>query len=411
MDLFNQEVFRFPVQNYLVNKDSKGSLRVVSLSCAWNEEAHGFCIKRFTGIYGKKQIEQPDVFIKTGKAKRSVSEQAELQYKHMLKEYRDKGYKDLDNDPEKYTLEDLSKIAGEYKTSQNGTIKPMLAKPYSDITKTEIFNKTYYGSRKINGVRALLYWDGSNICTSSRGSISYDLVMDHIITHPLLIKLFQANPTLILDGEIYKHGWTLNKISGICRSQKTAYDGEPLEFYLYDIADLNMSFAERVAKLNKIKKLLNLSFDPEREWKEDELKIQLVPQELISGLDNMMQLHNKYVSEGWEGLVIRLATAKYGPGKRTNDMIKIKIYKDSEYKIVGLSEGLRPEDMCFIMETPNGQQFNAKPMGDRLQKEWYRNHLDELIGKMATLKYFEMSGKEGSEIPQQPVLIAIRDYE
>lgn len=122
-----------------------------------------------------------------------------------------------------------------------------------------------------------------------------------------------------------------------------------------------------------------------------------------------MKYHNEFVKEGWEGLVIRKVTGKYGPGKRTNDMIKIKIYKDSEYEVVGLSEGLRDEDMCFVMKTPSGQEFKAKPMGDREQKQWYRDHLDELIGKMATIKYFEMSGKEGSEIPQQPIFVAIRE--
>ena len=94
-----------------------------------------------------------------------------------------------------------------------------------------------------------------------------------------------------------------------------------------------------------------------------------------------------------------------------NDWIKIKVYQDAEYPIVGISEGLRDEDMCFVMKTPNGQEFKAKPMGDREQKQWYREHLNELIGKMGTLKYFEMSGKEGSEIPQQPIFIAVRDYE
>jgi hypothetical protein len=67
--------------------------------------------------------------------------------------------------------------------------------------------------------------------------------------------------------------------------------------------------------------------------------------------------------------------------------------------------------MCFILETPNGQRFNCKPMGTREQKKWYREHIDELIGKMLTIKYFEMSGVEGSDIPQQPTGIAIRDYE
>jgi hypothetical protein len=50
-------------------------------------------------------------------------------------------------------------------------------------------------------------------------------------------------------------------------------------------------------------------------------------------------------------------------------------------------------------------------MGDRAQKQWYREHIEELKGKMLTIKYFEMSGVEGSDCPQQPVGVAIRDYE
>lgn len=134
----------------------------------------------------------------------------------------------------------------------------------------------------------------------------------------------------------------------------------------------------------------------------------MVPQEFVSGWLYIKKMHDDYVSEGWEGLVIRNIKEVYGPGKRSNAMIKIKVYQEFEYEIVGLSEGLRDEDMCFIMKTPNGQEFKAKPMGDREQKQWYREHLDELIGKMGTLKYFEMSGKEGSEIPQQPIFICPR---
>lgn len=410
MDLFNNDL-KFPTQNFLVNRDSRGSLRIVNISCDWNDEEHAYEIIRITGIYNKTQTQQPSIFVRIGKVNRTVTEQTRLQYNHMLKEYRDKGYKDLNKNPEEYSEQELSTIAGEYKTTQEGLLKPMLAKQADSVANKKIFDKEYYGSRKINGVRCELWFDGKEIHAHSRGSISYDLVMDHVCSHPLLIQLFKANPSLIMDGEIYKYGWTLNKISGICRSLKTAYDGEPLEFYFYDIVDTELSFTDRFKKMLKIKKLLNLSFDPTKVWQEDDLKIQFVPQDKMSGWDNMMTIHNKFISEGWEGLVIRLASAKYGPGKRTNDMIKIKVYKDAEYKIVGLSEGLRPEDMCFVMETEQGQQFNAKPLGDRSQKQWYREHLNELIGQMATLKYFEMSGKEGSEIPQQPVLMCIRNYE
>jgi hypothetical protein len=50
-------------------------------------------------------------------------------------------------------------------------------------------------------------------------------------------------------------------------------------------------------------------------------------------------------------------------------MIKIKEFCDSEFKIVGITEGLRPEDMCFSLEASNGKLFDAKPIGDRQLKD------------------------------------------
>ncbi|MBQ8131735.1 MAG: hypothetical protein IJ193_04525 [Bacilli bacterium] len=83
-------------------------------------------------------------------------------------------------------------------------------------------------------------------------------------------------------------------------------------------------------------------------------------------------------------------------------MLKYKAYLDKEYLTVGLQEGLRREDFTFIMETESGNRFNAKPIGSREIKEQYRANLNNIIGKMATVKYFEMSGA-GTDIPQQPI--------
>lgn len=395
---------------YLINKDAKDKIRIFHLF----SEKFNDCliIHRETSQLHGKVTKQPDLLIDKGLAGRSIIAQYKIRYNHLIKEKLDKGYKRIDKDPQTYSLEELKEIVGDYSTNQDGLLKPMLAKSETQITNRKIFDKDWYASRKINGIRTLVYFDGKEIHTASRGgAINYDFVLDHIIHNPVLVDYFTKYPDLIFDCETYKHGWTLNKISGICRTQKTAYDGEPLELYVYDIVDVNKTFEERLQILNRIQQDLNLSFIPERDWDENDLKIQIVPHVLISGWDNIKKLHDEWVSEGWEGVVIRDPNVTYKPGGRGNQMLKIKNYIDAEYKIIGLTEGLREEDMCFLMETPEGQQFNCKPMGDRAQKKWYREHIDELIGKMATIKYFEMSGKEGSQIPQQPVMISIRDYE
>lgn len=399
---------------YLLGKSSTNKFRfiVVTWDEEWKEPEHGFLITREYGQVRGKITHAPEIWVKVGKAGRNHRDQTILQYNHIVKEYTDKAYKIVDKHPNEYSLEELQEIYGDVKM-RGDTVKPMLAKQESAVTNRKIFeDREWYGSRKVNGVRSLIFYDGKNIRTASRGATNYDLAIYHIVSHPLLIKFFKNHPDTILDGEIYKFGWNLNVISGICRSQKTVEDGKDLEFYWYDIADLNLSFTDRFKLMQEWSKELKLTeFDPERHLPEDKLHIQFLPQQSITGFDNMKQLHDQFVSEGWEGLVVRQAKSKYKPGSRSNDWIKIKIYIDAEYPIVGLTEGLREEDMCFLLETPNGQTFNCKPMGDREQKHWYHEHIDELIGKQLTIKYFEMSGVEGSEVPQQPIGIAIRDYE
>ena len=399
-------------QWYLVGKDSKGKIRTCYISYEFIEDERIFIIHRITGQLRGKLTEQPDKIVERGKQSRNLWQQCELESLHLVKEKLDKGYREIEKDPEDYSEQELNEILGDYSTNQEGLLKPMLAKSETQITNRKIFDNEWYASRKINGIRTLVYYKDGELHTGSRGgSMNYDFVLSHILNHPKLISYFEKHPDLILDSEAYKFGWTLNKISGICRTQKTAYDGDPLELYVYDIVDVNKIFKERLEAINEFAEELNLSFNPERDWDEDDLKIQIVPHIKVSGESNIKKLHDEWVSEGWEGLVLRDPSVVYKPASRGNHMNKWKEYKDSEYKIVGLSEGLREEDMCFVMETEEGQQFNCKPIGDRAQKQWYREHLDEIIGKMATVKYFEMSGKEGSLIPQQPVLIAIRDYE
>ena len=399
---------------YLLGKASTGKFRWWQIE--WDENTYkediGYELIRTYGQVHGKITTAPSIYVPHGKAKRTTKEQALLQFNSEVKKQLDKGYKEVPKHPNEYSESELQEIYGDVKVREGATVKPMLAKQEKDIKNRKIFDNKWYISRKVNGVRCLIYFDGKNIRTASRGATNYDIAIIHIIQHPILEEFFTNHPDAMLDGEVFKKDWSLTKISGICRSQKTVNDGKDLQFYWYDIVDLEQSFSERWKIMQEWSKELQLSdFDPYKYFSDSDLHIQFLPQELISGFENMKKLHDEWVKEGWEGAVIRNPDSVYKPGSRGNDWIKIKVYQDAEYPIVGLSEGLRDEDMCFILETPNGQRFNCKPIGDREQKQWYRDHIDELVGKNLTIKYFEMSGVEGSEIPQQPIGICVRDYE
>lgn len=397
----------------LVTKDNKGKTRVVEISYEWDDAQHGFVIRRKTYQYGGKVTVQPEIWIYKGKVKRTVSEQAQLEYNSHLKKYTDKGYKLL---PSSIKIDNAVAVEafveehlGNGVTDSNGFKKHMLAKQ-ADKVATSVFDKIkyWYGSRKIDGVRCSFYWKDGEVRTASRGGGDYDASTSFMRHNPKLIQFFEEHPDIVLDGELYKHGKSLQQISGAARLEKDTAGMDWLEYYIYDVMDSTKTFEERLDILHDITDELNLGFNPEREWDDGELKFQIVPQETVVGWANIQKLHDKYVGEGFEGIVIRDPSKVYNFGGRTNAMIKVKMYKDAEFEIVGYSEGLRPEDMVFVCKTKEGKEFEAKPMGPRELKWEYLDRMDEIIGKMATVKYFYLSD-EGC--PLQPVLKCIRDYE
>lgn len=391
----------------LGTRDSKGKIRIVEIECKWNDVEHAYVITRNTYQYGGKVTAQPELYIRKGKAKRTVSEQAKLEYNSHLKKYQDKGYKIIPKDIN--NKEQLEEFIPMVKEDSNGFKKHMLAKQASQVA-TSTFDKIPYwwASRKIDGIRASFELKDEEVHTASRGGDDYDISTRFIRTNPKLVEFFNLHPDYILDGELYKHGKSLQQISGAARLEKDTGGMDWLEFYLFDVMIPDMKFEDRLDIIHQIQEELNLSFDPNREWKEGELRIQVVPHEKVTGWANIKKLHDKYVSEGWEGLVIRDPNKCYKFGGRGSEMIKIKEYNDAEFKIVGYSEGLRPEDMVFICETADGLKFEAKPMGSRELKYEYIDNMDNIIGRMATVKYFYLSD---SGVPLQPVLKCIRDYD
>lgn len=397
----------------LVTKDNKGKIRVVEISYEWDDAQHAYFISRNTYQYGGKITCQPTIWVTKGKAKRTVTEQVKLEYASHLKKYQDKGYKLL---PSSIKIEDSVAVAkfveenlGDGVTDSNGFKKHMLAKQHDKVA-TSIFDKIpfWWASRKIDGVRCSFYWKDGEVKSASRGGNDYDPSTSFIRNHPKFIEFFKNHPDIVLDGELYEHGRSLQQISGAARLEKDTSGMDWLQYYIYDVMDSTKIFDERMDVLDMIREELDLGFDPNRSWKDGELKVQMVPHDPVTGWTAIQKLHDKYVSEGFEGVVIRDPSKVYNFGGRTNAMIKIKMYQDDEFEIVGYSEGLRPEDMVFVCKTSSGLEFEAKPMGPRELKYEYLNRMKELIGKMATVKYFYYSD-DGR--PLQPVLKCIRDYE
>ena len=398
--------------HWFVSRDSKGKLRVVEMSADWDESQKAFGIYRTTYQYGGKRTEQPTIYISMGKASRTLREQLELEYKSNMKKYLDKGYKQLTKNIEEYTEEELNEVVGEVITDSSGFAKHMLAKQADKVKDSSIEKvKMWAVSRKIDGVRCSFYWKDGEVKSASRGGGDYDPSTYQLREHPVLRSFLSTHPDWVLDGELYKHGKSLQQISGAARMEKTALGCSWIEYFVYDIMVPNATFADRYVMLNELAEYLNQEhFNPEREWSKDELRMQVVPHVFISGdnkKDQIMDLHNQYVAEGWEGCVARDVSKAYKYGGRGQEMVKFKSYKDDCFKVIGIEGGLRgSEDMVFILETDDGKTFKAKPFGDRNQKQEYWDNFEEKYkGQIGECKFFYYSD-EG--VPLQPSFKAFR---
>ena len=394
------------MKTYLLGKASTGKFRfvIVEWDEEWKEPEHAFLITRKYGQIGGKVTESPKIWIEKGKAGRTHREQATLQFNSFVKGYKDKGYIEVPEDPNTYTEEQCNELFGEVKTNQYGVIKPQLAKQADKVTNKKIFEKEWLISRKLDGVKALFYWDGKEIHTASRGGEHYDYATIHLRENSSLIAFFKANPTVILDGELFKRFKTLQQISGAARMEKNAYDCDWLQYWVYDCynsADIDMIASKRYKFLeDKFAEAHN--FPIYRSSKdESEAPIRLLGHEYVSGWDNMKKLHDEWVSAGFEGAVITDPSKPYKVGSRCNNLIKIKQYKSEDFKVIGYKLGLRgSEDMTFTCELEDGRTFEAMPVGDRATKaEYVKNFDSKYKNKLGECTFFSWSD---NGLPLQP---------
>lgn len=387
------------LQKFLLGKATTGKFRFAIVECdeEWHEPEHGYVIQRSYGqVHGKITL-SPAIVVDKTKQKRNWKEQYILQFNSEVKKFLDKGYKEVDKHPNEYTEEELNELYGSVTTNQYGVIKPMLAKQESKLTNRKILDKEWLCSRKLDGVRCLMYWDGEQVRTASRGGENYDPATTHIREYKDLVDFLKENPTVILDGELYKHGKTLQQISGAARMEKNAYDCDWLEYWVYDCYFLDQPDMDFRGRYNFLSRL---SF-------ETSYPIITVGEVLVEGEDNIWALHDEYVEEGFEGCVIRDPKRPYKPNGRTNDMIKFKNYKSEDFKVIGYELGRRgSEDMVFTCELEDGRTFEAMPVGDRATKaEYVENFEAKYKGHKAECTFFNYSD-EG--IPTQPKLRIFR---
>lgn len=332
--------------------------------------------------------------------------------KSRIKAKRKEGYKEAselkDNAPLKIEgdvnlLNFLNTYLPKNNTTDEGFVLPMLAKVLKDNKPFD--KRSYLGQYKINGVRCIVGAEQTNdmfnpvrLTYRSREGTDWTSKltwMDEVILPAIKDDLLDAmiEEGACLDGELYIPGYKVNDINSFVKNEKLPQH-LLLQYWCYDIAIDNMSYeARRKFKIDNISRLC-YTFDTYEQHLNNKSKLVLLPDITISNIADATRLRDKFISLGFEGLIVRDINSAYQFGARNLAMLKYKRIDDAKFKIVDVvPEGIRTNLCKFVLKNDiNDELFEATGNFDHSRQEYILKHKEDFIGKLATCEFRERSG-------------------
>ncbi len=299
-------------------------------------------------------------------------------------------------------------------------MKPLLAHIYEPHRVTF----PCYVQPKLNGIRAL-YQNG---CFQSRDEVPFPSgLLDHL-AKPLL-EVF--DPSVILDGELYVHGWPLQRINAAVtpvRLQPTE-DTLQVEYHVFDKVDYIKSFEQRC--------IYGTHWGEYFEFVQQRKTINFVATVKVTQQSQADEFYAKWVIKGYEGMMYRLGACPYTVPKQENTyqfptahkqplgrtrflsdkdnrcwhLLKRKDWQDHEFECLGMEEGEGKllgtcgALICATVPTDKTSKVQHQPrfnVGSGLtdaQRAFYWSNPP--IGKLIKVKYLCLSS---DSIPLNPTI-------
>lgn len=284
-------------------------------------------------------------------------------------------------------------------------MKPLKAFPFQE----EKITYPCIVQPKLNGIRALyqngVFQSGDEI-----------LFPSNLLAH-LAEELKNIDPAIILDGELYVHGWTLQRINAAVNPNRRTISADTLEvgYHVFDIANSDLSQAKRI-KLLKSLNLNTASF----------VKICAVVTCVCNTATEANNFYLQSVQEGYEGIMYRINECPYttpnqkiwqhvlAPGRaryisdrnnRSHFMFKRKSWQDDDYVCRGfeLTYGEKGE-VGFILYCTTKNKKIFKISSGLTRKEVFDYAENPPINKIVKVKYLTLS-EDG--IPQNATILCI----
>mgnify|MGYP000866727162 CR=1 FL=1 len=357
---------------------SNGKAKEWEIYIKHNEDKTYTIVRKYGYIDGKKQISENNITSGKNIGKKnetSIEEQANNESKSLWLKQKQKGYSESIETEQQIPL-------------------PMLAHDYNKRGKD--IKMPCFVQPKLDGVRMIATKTNSVIKLFSRtGKVIHH--MEHISKD--LNETLTDNENIYIDGELFTFDLKFEEISGLCRtSKKLDKNRFKIKFHVFDIFDLSKPDENNDSRLKKLCELQSTS------------NITIVKTSFIKNSGQIQKMHDAFVQDGYEGLILRNINGKYSPNYRSKDLQKLKTFQDKEYEICGGHEGQGDDvgTVIFQCKDINDNKFHVRPRGTReIRKEYWAN-LDTYIGKKLSVRYQNLT-EYG--VPRFGVGIAVRDYE
>lgn len=373
----NPSVYDFP-EMYALSK--KGTIRVYHIRVHDHVSYTELITKKKTTINGKwvEDVYTYTEGVNIGKSNETTHlQQALNEANSLINRLKDAGFTTTRPDP---------KV--KFNTDAAGLMKPMLAHGFSE----KLIKFPCIGQPKYDGVRCLTF-------VNSKGEVEILSRKGKPYNIPHLREWAENHKDCLpLDGELYNHKeLTFQEI--VSAVKKHSDITSKIRYVVYDRPVADLDCRSRIDRLQRV-------FD---EKIEKDAPLYFSEYVILKDMDDAWAYHKKCTDAGYEGIILRNMEGKYEFGFRSNDLIKLKTFDDTEFEIVDVVEATgRDAGTAIFVCKCKGGKFNVKPQGSHELRTEYFNNRKALIGKMVTVQY---QGLSDDGIPRFPSAVSVRDYE
>jgi DNA ligase-1 len=348
------------MEQRIYKKDSKGNIRYLSISTEGNMVVQeSGIVGTNSPVFNKSACEAKNI----GKANSTTpEEQAVLEANSKITEKMRLGY-----------FTSISEAQGK---GGKDFLLPMLAKDY----KKELNKVTYpcYVQPKLDGMRSL----ATEERFMSRTGKMID-TLGHIDLSPF--------EDLILDGELYAHGISFQENMKLIKKYRKD-ETEQVKYHVYDIV-MDAPFSTRMAALSNLRFNLNTT------------QIELVPTYKVYNEAQIKTWHETFISQGYEGTMIRHSDEGYAVNKRSSQLLKYKDFFDETFKVIDIVPSESRPDQGIVVCTSDKGNFNCGMKFSHFDRKVMLAMKGEYIGRTAEIRFFEYT--DGG-LPRFPVCVGFR---